>query len=119
MRYNHVRIISSACPICSYSDRKCEVLASTSGVIVSLMSGIDVSILEYLSRCDQCRDYIARISRGVDEPYMTVTRSLNKLIELRVVRVDDESSNEYKYHYLTPFGLELATMITRSRICDE
>ena len=108
-----ISLIASACPNCTHEDRKCEVLKSTCNVIESMMSDVDKRVLEYLCSCEQHQDYTARISRGIHIPYMTVNRSLNRLIELHLISRDDEISNQYRYYHLTSFGIELGINLQR------
>ena len=113
MRNKPVQTISSACPLCRYCDRRCEVLITIQEVMKLMLSEVDKRVVVYLSRCEKGRDYIARISRNVNLPYMTVRRLLNRLIELHILMVDDYESNQYRYHQLTSFGLELGVLLQR------
>ncbi len=113
MRQRPVRIISSACHMCRDGDRRCEVLASTIEAMRLMLSDVDTQVINYLSRCEQYRDYIANISSNVNLPYMTVNRSLNRLIELRIVGVDDCDAIRYRYHHLTSFGIEFTVLIQK------
>jgi hypothetical protein len=99
--------------MCRYNDRRCEVLTSTVFVVRELMSDIDVMVLIFLYRCEQNREYIARVSRGVDMPYMSVKHSLDRLVELRAVRPIEEKEREFRYFQLTPYGHELAVVLDR------
>jgi hypothetical protein len=106
-------MITSACHECTHDERKCEVLVSTSSMITSMMADVDLLVLMYLSRCENQRDYVARITRGVGGSYMTVKRSLRHLISIRLVRAIDERDTMYQYYRLSSFGAELVTIIQR------
>ena len=97
---------------CPYAGRscvgKCKLLDTTISLVHQLLSERDLRIMEHHSTSISHRDYIANISRRIDDPYMSVKRSLDLLISLKLVISDERAGASYNFFRLTVLGRALA-----------
>ena len=117
-RVMDIRIEGMGC--CPYSEKKCNntcrIFNATMCLVSRILSERDIRILQHLVKSNSYADYIASISRCIDCPYMSVKRSVENLISLKLIESDNSSRSSYRYFKLTDLGCEfVGTFLTPVR----
>ena len=72
-------------------------------------------ILKYLSKCNSYQDYISNIQKQTGFPYTTVSRCLENLVEIKIVKRLEKRLNKFQYYKLTTNGIILIEIMTKNK----
>ena len=82
-------------------------------ICINMLDERRIRILDHLSNCPMKRDYVRNVSQRVQMDYMTVKRTLEKMVDLGLV-YSQEGSSSFRYYELSAAG-EVLVRVARDR----